>query len=71
MKTVKDAESEKKAKKELEEAKEGKLEAKKAELEAIDDLKDAQDNKVKAVADEPLKETSSAEETEAQKASAL
>ena len=71
LKTVKNKEAEDKAQKELKEARENRDDAKKAELEAIDNLKDAQDDKVKAQAEEPLKESSSAEETEAMKQAAL
>ena len=71
LKTASSKEAEKRAKKELADARESRVEAKKAELEAIDDLKDAQDNKVKAAALEPEKETATAEDTEAAKKQAL
>ena len=55
----------------MESAREERVEAKKAELEAIDDLKDAQDDKVRIASKEPAKDTNTAEETESQKKAAI
>ena len=55
----------------MDSAREERVEAKKAELEAIDDLKDAQDDKVRIASKEPAKDTVTAEETESQKKAAI
>ena len=64
LKTAQTKDADKKARKELDSAREERVEAKKAELEAIDDLKDAQDDKVRIASKEPTKDTVTAEETE-------